>query len=152
MNFFGQLDLLNALSEYINDQKTLFNMIMISRNCARVFIPILWNDPFSSLFDCEPYCGTILHYLKGLKGESLVLCKGSLIDFKYYNILDFKNIKIIDCDYYSKNSMIEACNLNTQLTLVEYDLMNYRKKILESIGKKNQLNVIIHMPCSENLK
>ncbi|CAG8800602.1 13518_t:CDS:2, partial [Gigaspora margarita] len=237
-----QLDLLNVLSEHINNQKTLFNMIMISHNCARIFIPILWNDPFSSLFDCNrsqfnieykhvylietlsqtktifdykhmirnvnigviyhlcekfkyykyeeiltdlfksiirldkliytscglniskgvmkliknkteyntkimifslnvAYCGTILHYLKGLKGESLVLCKGSLID-----------IKMIDCDHYSKNSMIEVCNLNTQLTLVEYDLMNYRKKILESIGKKNKLNVIIHTPCSENLR
>ncbi|CAG8842054.1 20101_t:CDS:1, partial [Gigaspora margarita] len=248
-----QLDLLNVLSEHINDQKTLFNMIMISYNCARVFIPILWNDPFSSLFDCNhsqfnieykhvyliktlsqtktifdykhmirnvnigviyrlckkfkyskyeeiltdlfksivrldkliyascrlnisegiikliknkteyntkimifslnvAYCRTILYYLKGLKGESLVLCKGSLIDFKYYNILDFKNIKMINCDHYSKNSMIEAYNLNTQLTLVKYDLMNYRKKILESIEKKNQLNVIIHTPCSENLR
>ncbi|CAG8837211.1 29632_t:CDS:1, partial [Gigaspora margarita] len=253
MNFFRQLDLLIVLSEHIHDQKTLFNMIIISRNCARVFIPILWNDPFSSLFDCKrsqfnieykhvylietlsqtkttfdykhmirnvnigviyylcekfiyykyeetltnlfksivrldkliytscglnisedvikliknkteykmkimifslnvAYCGTILHYLKGLKGKSLVFHKASFIDFKYYNILDFQNIKMIECDYYSKNSMIEACNLNTQLILEKYDLMNYSKKILESIGKKNQLNVIIHTPCSENLR
>ncbi|CAG8849196.1 44173_t:CDS:2, partial [Gigaspora margarita] len=228
MNFFRQPDLLHVLSEHINDQKTLLNMIVISRNCARVFIPILWNDPFSNLFDCKrsqfniknkhvylietlsqtnttfdykhmirnvnigviyrlcekfiyykyegiltdlfksivrldkltytscglnisedvinliknkteyntkimifslnvAYCKTILHYLKDLKGESLVLCKGSLIDFKYFNILDFKNIKMIDCDHYSKNSMIEACSLNTQLTLVEVISRSFMK-------------------------
>ncbi|CAG8853718.1 29733_t:CDS:1, partial [Gigaspora margarita] len=134
MNFFRQPDLLYVLSEHINDQKTLFNMIMVSRNCARVFIPIFWNDPFSSLFDCECLQFKIKHkhfYLI----ETLSQTKTT---FNYKHMIRNVNIGVI----YRLCEKFEYYKYEEILTNLFKSIVHLDKLIYTSCGLNISENVI----------